>query len=88
MLGLTELLPVVDPETTFDKLRFLLQNALTNSNRLTTIISFSALFALVALKYFKNKFQGTWWIHRLPEVLIVVVASTSPFYVFGQGSTV
>ncbi|KAF8806674.1 sulfate anion transporter [Phlegmacium glaucopus] len=76
MFGLTELLHAADPETTLEKLRFLFQNAITNPNRLTTIISFSALFALVALKYVKNKFQGTWWIYRLPEVLIVVVVST------------
>ncbi|KAF8161461.1 sulfate anion transporter [Crassisporium funariophilum] len=76
MLGLTKLMRAVDPHTTFDKFFFLIENAFTHANRLTTIISFSALFALVALRYVKNKFKGTWWIYRLPEVLIVVVLST------------
>ena len=86
MFGLTKLLHVADPETSLDKLLFLIRNAFTNSDRLTTVISFSALFALIALRYVKDKFKGTWWIYRLPEVLIVVVASTGPFYLFGRRS--
>ena len=80
MFGLTKLFHAADPETTLDKLHFLIHNTITNSNRLTAIISFSALFALIALRYVKNKFQGISCIYRLPEVLIVVVASTSLFY--------
>ena len=87
MFGLTELHNVADLETTLDKLLFLIQNAISNSDRLTTFVSFSALFALVAMKYFKNKFEGTWWIYRLPEVLIVVVASTSLFSLFVTGGS-
>jgi Sulfate permease family len=83
MFGLTKLHHVGDAETTLDKIHFLFQNVMTKSNRLTAIISFSALFALVAFRYFKNKFKGTWWIYRLPEVLIVVVASTSQIYLWG-----
>ncbi|KDR75521.1 hypothetical protein GALMADRAFT_247970 [Galerina marginata CBS 339.88] len=76
MFGLAHLHHVVDPETTFDKFLFLIRNAFTNSNPLTTLISFSALFALVALRTVKNRFKGTWWIYRIPEVLVVVIVST------------
>jgi high affinity sulfate transporter 1 len=76
MFGLTQLQHVADPETTLDKLLFLIQHAVTNSNRLTTIISFSALFVLIAMRNLKNRFKDTWWIYRLPEVLVVVVVST------------
>ena len=86
MFGLTKLLHVVDPETALGKLEFLIRNAFTHANRLTTIISFSALFTFIALRYVKDKFRGTWWIYRLPEVLIVVVASTSLFYLFPHRS--
>lgn len=87
MFGLTKLHHVGDVETTLDKIHFLIQNVMTKSNRLTAIISFSALFALVAFRYFKNKFKGIWWIYRLPEVLIVVVASTSQIYLDGAQIT-
>jgi hypothetical protein len=80
MFGLTKLHHAADPETTLDKLLFLIANAISNSDRLTTIISFSALFALVAMKSLKDRFKGTWWIHSIPEVFIVVVASTSLFF--------
>ncbi|KAF4621367.1 hypothetical protein D9613_001001 [Agrocybe pediades] len=76
MLGLTKLLHIVDPETTFDKFLFVVRNAFKNSHPLTTTISFSALFALVALRNVKNKFKKTWWIYRVPEVLVVVILST------------
>lgn len=77
MLGLTKLLHQLDPETTVQKFMFLVKNALQYSNPLTATISFSALFALVALRVFKNKFKHIWWIYRVPEVLVVVIASTS-----------
>ncbi|KAF5320829.1 hypothetical protein D9619_002055 [Psilocybe cf. subviscida] len=76
MLGLTKLLHQLDPETTVQKFMFLVKNALQYSNPLTATISFSALFALVALRVFKNKFKHIWWIYRVPEVLVVVIAST------------
>jgi hypothetical protein len=82
MFGLTQLHHTADPETTLDKFLFLVENAITNSNRLTTIISFSALFALIAMRTVKDKFKGIWWIHNIPEVLLVVVASTSLFCFF------
>ncbi|PPQ88997.1 hypothetical protein CVT25_005095 [Psilocybe cyanescens] len=76
MFGLTKLLHIVDPETTYDKAIFLFKNAFTNFHPPTTIISFSALFSLVALRSIKNRFKNTWWIYRLPEVLVVVILST------------
>jgi len=79
MFGLTKLMHTVDPETTLDKFLFLIRNAFTKSNPLTTTISFSALFSLVALRELKNRFKGTWWIYRIPEVLVVVLVSTCVF---------
>ena len=70
---------IVDPETTLEKFLFLIRHAFTNFNPITTIISFSALFSLVALKELKNRFKGTWWIYRIPEVLVVVLVSTCVF---------
>ena len=79
MFGLSKLIRIADPETTLEKFLFLLRNAFTKSNPLTTTISFSALFSLVALRELKNKFKGTWWIYRIPEVLVVVLVSTCAF---------
>ena len=77
MFGLTALMRAADPEHTFEKVLFIVEHAFTQSNWLTTTISFTALGSLVALRSFKNLFKNTWWIYRLPEVLIVVVVSTS-----------
>jgi hypothetical protein len=79
MFGLAKLMHIVDPETTLDKFLFLIRNAFTKANPLTTTISFSALFSLVALRVLKNRFKGTWWIYRIPEVLVVVLVSTCVF---------
>ncbi|TFK45036.1 sulfate anion transporter [Crucibulum laeve] len=76
MFGLTTLMHTVDPETTIDKFIFLVKNAIANPHRPTTIISFTALASLIGLRWFKNQFKKTWWIYRLPEVLVVVVVST------------
>lgn len=75
MLGLTKLYHLADPETTFDKFLFLLKNAFTNAHVPTTTISISALASLIALRFIKNRFKNTWWIYRIPEVLVVVVVS-------------
>ena len=56
---------------------FLVDHAFTDGHRTTTIISFTALFALVAMRSFKNLFKKYWFIYRIPEVLVVVVVSTS-----------
>lgn len=76
MFGLTALMRAADPEHTFEKVMFLVEHAFTQSKWLTTTISFTALGSLVALRSFKSLFKNTWWIYRLPEVLIVVVVST------------
>lgn len=65
-----------DPETTLQKLSFIVANVWDHANRLTTTISLFALSMLVILRWFKGQFQKTWWIYRLPEVLIVVGLST------------
>ncbi|KAF5355089.1 hypothetical protein D9756_005571 [Leucocoprinus leucothites] len=76
MFGLTKLMHEVDPHTTVEKILFLCEYTLTHANWLTTAVSFGALSALIALRFIKNQFKQYWFIYRLPEVLIVVIAST------------
>ncbi|PPQ63748.1 hypothetical protein CVT24_004257 [Panaeolus cyanescens] len=76
MFGLTALVHTVDPETTLQKFLFLMEYAFTHAHALTTTVSFGALFALVAMRSIKNRFKNTWWIYRIPEVLVVVILST------------
>lgn len=76
MFGLAALQRIVQPETTLDKLVFLFENAFTNNNAYATVISFTALTTLLLLRQIKGYFKKYWWIYRMPEVLIVVVAST------------
>lgn len=76
MFGLSKLMKIVDPETTYEKFMFLIKNAFTRFHPETTAISFTALFALIALRWVKNRCQKYWFIYRLPEVLVVVIAST------------
>ncbi|KAG5646214.1 hypothetical protein DXG03_004040 [Asterophora parasitica] len=76
MFGLVALQRVLQPETTLDKALFVIQNAFSNSNATTTVISFTALVALLVLRNLKSLFKRFWFIYRLPEVLIVVVVST------------
>lgn len=85
MFGLTKLHHAADPETTLDKFLFLVANAISNSDRLTTIISFSALFALIAMRSFKDRFKSIRWIYSMPEVFLVVVVSTSLFVLLDAG---
>jgi MFS superfamily sulfate permease-like transporter len=77
MLGLTALQQTYHPATTFDKIGFLLEHSWEGINFKTAVISFGALFALVALRWLKGPFKNVWWIYRIPEVLVVVVLSTS-----------
>jgi hypothetical protein len=79
MFGLVALEHTIHPSTTIEKIVFLVENVFTHSNRITTIISFSALAILMSLRYAKNMFQKHWWIYRMPEVLVVVIISTSMF---------
>ncbi|KAJ6590119.1 sulfate anion transporter [Mycena vulgaris] len=76
MFGLTALMHQAHPESTFDKVLFLLEHAIPSANVKTTIVSFSALAVLVGLRVIKGAFQKYWWIYRVPEVLVVVVLST------------
>ncbi|KIK97961.1 hypothetical protein PAXRUDRAFT_9859 [Paxillus rubicundulus Ve08.2h10] len=76
MFGLTVLENQLKPESSLDKIFFLVEYVWAHSHKLTTIISFAVLLLLVLLRAFKNCFKNTWWIYRLPEVLIVVVVST------------
>lgn len=76
MLGLTTLAHTLHPETTLDKLLFLVEN-FPHANPVTTVVSFSALGILVFLRTVKGHFTKYWWIYRIPEVLVVVVVSTS-----------
>lgn len=76
MFGLVALEDQLRPETTLDKIIFLIEYVWTHSHKLTTLISFGVLFSLIFLRAFKEYFKRTWWIYRLPEVLLVLVAST------------
>lgn len=76
MFGLGALEGQVRPETTLDRMLFLVDYGWTHSHKLTTLISFGVLLVLIFLRLFKEFFKRTWWIYRLPEVLLVVVAST------------
>ncbi|KAL4064287.1 sulfate transporter family-domain-containing protein [Scleroderma yunnanense] len=76
MFGLVTLEDELQPESSLDKIIFLVENVWTHAHELTTIISFGALAALMLFRAFKNFFKSTWWIYRLPEVLIFVVLAT------------
>jgi len=73
----------VDPHTTVERIIFLVQFTWTHANRLTTAISFGTLFVLIALRSTKNSFKRYTFIYRLPEVLIVVIVSTSELWQLG-----
>lgn len=75
MLGLARLSQLSHPETTLEKIAFIVEN-LKNVNKITAVISFGALAALILFRKLKGRFTKYWWIYRLPEVLIVVVLST------------
>ncbi|EJD46921.1 sulfate permease [Auricularia subglabra TFB-10046 SS5] len=80
MLGLVELEHAVNPQSTFDKALFLLEN-LPRVHRPTAIIAFTALGALVALRFTKVAVTAAmpkyfFWVRYIPEVLFVVIGST------------
>ncbi|KAK7472325.1 hypothetical protein VKT23_000444 [Stygiomarasmius scandens] len=77
MFGLVALERTVHPSTTMEKLLFLIENVFTEYNPVTTIISLSALAALILMRLFKNIFKKYWFIYRIPEVLVVVILSTA-----------
>jgi hypothetical protein len=77
MFGLVALENKIGPESTLDKIFFLLEYVWTDYHKPTMLVSFGALLVLVFMRTFKGYFRNVWWIYRLPEVLIVVVLSTS-----------
>jgi hypothetical protein len=76
MFGLTPLYRSIHPDSTHAKISFLFEYAWTHMHWTTTVISFGALLILVAMRSIKGMFVKYWWIYRIPEVLVVVVAST------------
>ncbi|OAX34672.1 hypothetical protein K503DRAFT_868769 [Rhizopogon vinicolor AM-OR11-026] len=76
MFGLVALENKLNPESTLDKIIFLLEFVWTDYHKPTMLVSFGALLVLIFMRTFKGYFRHTWWIYRLPEVLIVVVLST------------
>jgi hypothetical protein len=80
MLGLVPLEHQLHPHSTLEKLGFLIMN-IPNAHKPTAIVSFGAFGSLVVLRFIKNMFKGS-WVYRLPEVLIVVVISTSACFPF------
>lgn len=82
MLGLASLEEKLNPSTTLEKMFLLVEHAWPDTHLPTAIIGFGALFALVYFRWFKSFFKRYWFIYRIPEVLVVVVAFTSGFYSF------
>jgi hypothetical protein len=79
MLGLTALEHTVNPQTTLEKIFFLVEHGFTRSHRPTFFISACALVALVMLRLLKASLRRFKWVAGVPEVLIVVIVSTSTF---------
>ena len=77
MFGLVALEHHVNPQTTFDKALFLIEYGFTHFHQPTAIVSFGALLTLILLRSVKNLFKNYPWIYRIPEVLLVVIVSTS-----------
>lgn len=66
------------PQSTIDKARFLVHALVQHrAHGPTTIVSFSALGALVAIRWVKERGRRWWFVYRVPEVLVVVIVSTS-----------
>lgn len=76
MIGLVALENKMNPESTLDKIIFLLEFSWSDHHKPTMLISFGALLVLIFMRSLKGYFRRTWWIERLPEVLLVVVLST------------
>jgi hypothetical protein len=79
MLGLTALEHKVKPETTLEKIFFLAEFGFTSVHRPTLVVSACALGTLVMLRLLKASLRRFKWVARIPEVLIVVIVSTSTF---------
>lgn len=81
MLGLTALEHTLKPETTLEKIFFLIEHGFTQTHRPTAFVSACALVSLVVLRMFKASLRRYKWLTYIPEVLIVVIVSTSAFCV-------
>lgn len=79
MLGLETRVYEVNPTTTLEKLIFIFQNVMPYGHRLTCFVSFGALAVVIILRLVKMRFRNHWLLRRLPDVLIVVILSTSEF---------
>lgn len=79
MLGLTALEHEVKPETTLEKIFFLVEFGFTSAHRPTFVVSACALSTLVMLRLLKASLHRFKWVARVPEVLIVVIVSTCTF---------
>jgi hypothetical protein len=77
MLGLTALEHTLKPHTTLEKTLFLVEHGFTQAHRPTAFVSTCALASLVVLRMLKASLRRYKWITRVPEVLIVVIISTS-----------
>jgi hypothetical protein len=77
MLGLVPLEQIHRPKTTVDKVFFLIKHG-SELHRPTAMIAFGVLGALLALKLIKGSFKSG-WIKGIPEVLVIVIASTCTF---------
>lgn len=76
MLGLTALEHEVRPETTLEKLLFIVEFGFTTAHYPTFIVSACALGSLVLLRLLKASLRRFKWVARIPEVLLVVIVST------------
>ena len=79
MLGLTALEHKVKPETTLEKIFFLVEFGFTSAHNPTFVVSAGALGALVMLRLLKASLRRFKWVARVPEVLLVVIVSTRTF---------
>ncbi|KZT41884.1 sulfate anion transporter [Sistotremastrum suecicum HHB10207 ss-3] len=80
MLGLVELAKQHHLDTTIDKIVFLLEYAIPNGHEKTASIAFTALAILIVIRLTKAELRARFkwnWVYFIPEVLIVVVASTA-----------
>ena len=80
MLGLVTLEHSLKPETTLEKIFFLVEYGFTKAHHPTAFVSACALVSLVVLRMLKASLRQFKWVTRIPEVLIVVIISTSTLY--------
>jgi hypothetical protein len=77
MFGLSALQQAMHPHTTLEKIIFLIENV-RHAHAPTATIAFAARRTTSTASAAKRAFKGTWWIYRLPEVLVVVISATGP----------